>query len=94
MHVRVLGGGPGGLYTALLAKARFPSWDVALFERNHIGETFGWGVVFSDATLGGLARADAASFAQIERSFVHWDDIDIRFRDERIRSRGHGFAGI
>ncbi len=94
LHLRVLGGGPGGLYAALLAKARFPQWRVELVERNVFGDTFGWGVVFSDATLDGLARADAESFAQIERSFVRWDDIEVHFQDSVVRSSGHGFAGI
>jgi len=93
-HVRVLGGGPGGLYAALLTKARFPKWRVELVERNPFGDTFGWGVVFSDATLDGLAVADPESFAHIERSFVHWDDIEIHVRGARVRSSGHGFAGI
>ena len=93
-HLRVLGGGPGGLYAALLAKARFPEWRVELVERNPFGDTFGWGVVFSDATLDGLAVADPESFARIERSFVHWDDIEIHVRGARVRSSGHGFAGI
>ncbi|MGC8484268.1 MAG: bifunctional salicylyl-CoA 5-hydroxylase/oxidoreductase [Candidatus Baltobacteraceae bacterium] len=94
LHLRVLGGGPGGLYAALLAKARFPHWRVELVERNAFGDTFGWGVVFSDATLDGLAVADPESFARIERSFVHWDDIEIHIRGESVRSGGHGFAGI
>ncbi len=94
LHLRVLGGGPGGLYAALLAKARFPHWRVELAERNAFGDTFGWGVVFSDATLDGLALADPESFARIERSFVRWDDIEVHIQKSVVRSSGHGFAGI
>ena len=94
LHLRVLGGGPGGLYAALLAKSRFPHWRVELVERNAFGDTFGWGVVFSDATLDGLARADAQSFSRIERHFVRWDDIEVHFKERVMRSSGHGFAGI
>ena len=89
-----VGGGPAGLYTAILAKQRFPECDVRVYERHRPDDTFGWGVVFSDATLGNLARADASSHAAIEAAFAHWDDIAIHIRGERIVSGGHGFCGI
>jgi anthraniloyl-CoA monooxygenase len=94
MRVVCVGGGPGGLYFSLLLKQRFPSWDVAVYERNRPFDTFGWGVVFSDATLGNLRDADAPTHNAIVASFAHWDDIAIYFGGQRIVSGGHGFCGI
>jgi anthraniloyl-CoA monooxygenase len=94
VKLRILGGGPGGLYTAILSKRLHPGWDVELFERNGPHDTFGWGVVFSDETLSGFEEADAPSYARIRERFVHWTDIDTFAKGERVRSSGHGFSGI
>jgi anthraniloyl-CoA monooxygenase len=94
MDVAVIGGGPAGLYFAVQMKLRDPSHRVRVVERNRRGSTFGWGVVFSDGTLGRLREADPASYDRITERFVHWDDIEIFYRDRRIRSGGHGFCGI
>ena len=94
MRFDVLGGGPGGLYTALLAKKTFPHWRVRLFERNSPLDTFGWGVVFSDATLENLREADEPSHRAITDAFAHWEDIEIFFKGRRFVSGGHGFSGI
>src|SRR5215469_349368 len=94
MRIDVVGGGPGGLYFAILAKSRFASWDVRVFERNKPDDTFGWGVVFSDATLENLRAADEPTHRAITESFAHWDDIDIHFKGRLIRSGGHGFSGL
>jgi anthraniloyl-CoA monooxygenase len=94
MKVTCVGGGPAGLYFGILAKRRFPSWSITILERNRPLDTFGWGVVFSDATLENLRRADEATHREITRAFAHWDDIEIHFRGETIRSSGHGFCGI
>jgi anthraniloyl-CoA monooxygenase len=94
MKINVLGGGPGGLYFAILYKKANPDADVTVCERNRPTDTFGWGVVFSDATLENLQRADPPSHRQIVATFRHWDDIDIHFRGTRITSGGHGFCGI
>lgn len=94
MRVSIVGGGPSGLYLALLLKKADPSHDIEILERNRPGDTFGFGVVFSDATLENLREADASSYERIARRFVHWDDIEIHFRGEVLRSTGHGFSGL
>ena len=94
MKIAVLGGGPSGLYFAISMKLRDPAHDITVFERNKAGDTFGWGVVFSDQTLGNLRANDPVSAATIADSFAHWDDVDVVVGDERIRSGGHGFIGI
>ena len=94
MRIAVIGGGPGGLYTAILARKAFPSADVDVYERNALGDTFGWGVVFSDETLGNVEAADPESFDEIRASFAHWTDIDTYVGDELVRSTGHGFCGL
>ncbi len=94
MKIVCIGGGPAGLYFALLMKKQNPEHDVTVIERNRPYDTFGWGVVFSDQTLGNLQEADAKTANQILDAFNHWDDIEIHIRGETIRSGGHGFCGI
>jgi anthraniloyl-CoA monooxygenase len=77
MRVLCIGGGPAGLYFGLLMKLQNPSHEVIVVERNRPYDTFGWGVVFSDATLENLKQADPVSAAEINAAFNHWDDIDI-----------------
>jgi anthraniloyl-CoA monooxygenase len=89
-----IGGGPAGLYFALLMKKADPAHDVTVVERNRPDDTFGFGVVFSDATLEGFAEADRDTYEAITRSFAHWDDIAIHYRGEVLTSTGHGFAGM
>ncbi|MBV8198876.1 MAG: bifunctional salicylyl-CoA 5-hydroxylase/oxidoreductase [Candidatus Eremiobacteraeota bacterium] len=94
MRITCVGGGPAGLYFAILVKKRFPAWTVRVYERNLATDTFGWGVVFSDATLENLRAADEPTQREITRAFAHWDDIAVHFRGATIRSGGHGFCGI
>ena len=94
MKIVCIGGGPAGLYFALLMKKRNPSYDISVVERNRPYDTFGWGVVFSDQTLGNLHSADAETHDQILQAFNHWDDIDVHFKGRTITSGGHGFCGI
>lgn len=94
MDITVIGGGPAGLFFSLLMKRREPSHRIAVLERNGPDDTFGWGVVFSDETLNNIAAADPESYAEITRSFAHWDAIDIHYRGEMLTSRGHGFSGL
>jgi anthraniloyl-CoA monooxygenase len=89
-----IGGGPAGLYFGLLMKLQDPANDIVVIERNRPYDTFGWGVVFSDATLDNLRIADPVSAQQIADEFSRWDDIDIHFKDQMVRSGGHGFIGI
>jgi anthraniloyl-CoA monooxygenase len=94
MRVVCLGGGPAGLYFAISMKLRDPSHEVVVIERNKAGDTFGWGVVFSDQTLANLRSNDPVSAETIAASFAHWDDIEVVVGDHVERSGGHGFIGI
>ncbi len=94
MKIACIGGGPAGLYFGLLMKRLNAAHEVSVIERNRPYDTFGWGVVFSDATMENMRRWDPASAAAIEEAFNHWDDIELRFKGRRIRCAGHGFVGI
>ena len=94
MRIAVLGGGPGGLYFAALARQLDARHDITVWERNAADDTFGFGVVFSDETLGGIEHADPEIFARMRRDFARWDDIDVHFRGTVITSGGHGFAAM
>ncbi|TFW17777.1 bifunctional salicylyl-CoA 5-hydroxylase/oxidoreductase [Duganella callida] len=94
MNILCLGGGPAGLYFALLMKKQNPAHRITVVERNRPYDTFGWGVVFSDQTLGNLVVADEPTARAIRASFNHWDDIDVFFKGQKISSGGHGFSGI
>jgi anthraniloyl-CoA monooxygenase len=89
-----IGGGPAGLYFALLMKKLSPAHDITVVERNRPYDTFGWGVVFSDATMDNMRAWDRDTADTIELAFNHWDDIELHFKGRVIRSGGHGFVGI
>ena len=94
MRIACLGGGPGGLLAALLAKRSHPGREVTVFERNRAGDTFGFGVVFSDATLDGIDAADPVLRRALDGHGVHWDPIEVRLRGERWRFGGNGMAAV
>jgi anthraniloyl-CoA monooxygenase len=94
MRIACVGGGPGGLYFATLMKKANPAHDLAVYERNRPDDTFGFGVVFSDATMAGIEEADSEAYGEIARHLVHWDDIEVNYGGERITSTGHGFSGM
>jgi anthraniloyl-CoA monooxygenase len=94
LQVAIIGGGPGGLYTAILLKKADPRHDITVFERNRADDTFGFGVVFSDETLGNFKARDLPSYEAITDAFAYWGGIDIKVRGETIRSNGHGFCGL
>ncbi|MCA4131722.1 bifunctional salicylyl-CoA 5-hydroxylase/oxidoreductase [Arthrobacter sp. M4] len=94
MKIAIVGGGPGGLYFAALMKQLDPSHDITLWERNAASDTFGFGVVFSDETLGGIGNADPVVAEYMSRRFARWSDIDIHFRGETLTVGGQGFAAM
>ncbi len=94
LRVAIIGGGPGGLYAAALLKRLDPGREITLWERNAPDDTFGFGVVLSDETLGGIEHADPQVYAALQQDFVRWDDIDIVHRATRHTSTGHGFAAL
>jgi anthraniloyl-CoA monooxygenase len=94
VRIAVVGGGPGGLYFAALAKQLAPASEITVWERNAPDDTFGFGVVFSDETLGGIEHADLAVYRAMEREFARWDDIDVHVKGQTITSGGHGFAAL
>jgi anthraniloyl-CoA monooxygenase len=94
MRIAVVGAGPGGLFTAALAKSSDPSREVTVFERNRADDTFGFGVVFSDATLAGIHETDPVLRDALSEHGVHWDPIEVRLRGERLRCDGNGMAAV
>lgn len=94
MRIAVIGGGPGGLYAAALLKRLGPGRDVTVWERNAPDDTFGFGVVLSDETLGGIEHADPVVHAALREEFVRWDTIDVVHRGRTETSGGHGFAAL
>jgi anthraniloyl-CoA monooxygenase len=94
MRIVCIGGGPAGLYFALLMKQLDPAHRISVVERNRPYDTFGWGVVFSDATMENMRAWDQPTADAIEVAFNHWDDIELHFKGRTIRSGGHGFVGI
>lgn len=94
MKINIIGGGPAGMYFAILVKKADAAHDIQIFERNGPDDTFGWGVVFSGKTLRNLREADEVSHAEITRDFEAWDNVDVAHREEKISVHGNSFSGI
>jgi anthraniloyl-CoA monooxygenase len=94
MKINIIGGGPAGMYFAILMKHAHPTHAITVYERNGPDDTFGWGVVFSGKTLANLRAADAESHAEITRAFAAWDNVDVVRGDEKISIHGNSFSGI
>ncbi|WP_072806469.1 bifunctional salicylyl-CoA 5-hydroxylase/oxidoreductase [Rhodococcoides yunnanense] len=94
MRIAVVGGGPGGLYFAALAKQLDPAHEITVWERNAADDTFGFGVVFSDETLGAIENADPVIYDRMARHFARWDDIDVHYRGTVHTAGGQGFAAM
>jgi anthraniloyl-CoA monooxygenase len=94
VRIQCVGGGPAGLYLGILSKLQDPDHEVRIIERNRHDDTFGFGVVFSDATMANLEAADPVSYKAITECFWHWDEIDTFMGGEKLSSTGHGFAGM
>src|SRR5437588_438414 len=93
MKVAIIGGGPAGLYSAILLKKQRPEAEITIYERNRANDTFGFGVVFSDATLDNFEKYDSQSYRRITQQFAYWDDIAVHFRGTVHRVGGNGFCG-
>lgn len=94
MKINIIGGGPAGLYLAILMKKADASHDITVYERNGPDDTFGWGVVFSGKTLANLRKADVESHSEITKSFQAWDNVDVVHRADKISIHGNSFSGI
>ena len=94
MRVSILGAGPAGLYLAILMKKANQEHEIEVVERNARDATFGWGVVFSEETLGTLRDADDQTYIEITDTFARWETVDIRYRGTLLRSRGNRFSAI
>ncbi|WP_404193077.1 bifunctional salicylyl-CoA 5-hydroxylase/oxidoreductase [Streptomyces tauricus] len=94
MKIAIVGGGPGGLYFAALMKQLDPAHEITVWERNAPDDTFGFGVVFSDETLGGIENADREFADAMARRFARWTDIDIHYRGRTHTVGGQGFAAM
>jgi anthraniloyl-CoA monooxygenase len=94
MKIVSIGGGPAGLFLAILMKKADPAHDITIVERNRPDHTFGFGVVFSDQALENVAVADPPTYQRITEHFAHWDDIDIHYDGNTVTSVGHGFSGL
>jgi anthraniloyl-CoA monooxygenase len=94
MKINIIGGGPAGMYFAILMKKADPTHEITIYERNGPNDTFGWGVVFSGKTLANLRAADAESHAEITRAFEAWDNVDLVYQDSKISIHGNSFSGI
>src|SRR5712691_10958733 len=94
MKIKIIGGGPAGMYFAILMKKADAAHDLTIYERNGPDDTFGWGVVFSGKTLSNLRQADEASHAEITRNFEAWDNVDVVHRGQKISIHGNSFSGI
>ncbi len=94
MKIKIIGGGPAGMYFAILMKKAHAAHDITIYERNGPDDTFGWGVVFSGKTLRNLREADAESHAEITREFAAWENVDIVHQQDKISIHGNSFSGI
>jgi anthraniloyl-CoA monooxygenase len=93
MKIAIVGGGPAGLYSAILLRKQRPEAEITVYERNRADDTFGFGVVFSDATLDNFEKYDPPSYRRITQEFAYWDDIAVHFRGTVHRVGGNGFCG-
>src|SRR5205809_6783048 len=94
MIINIIGGGPAGMYFAILMKKADAAHEISIYERNGPDDTFGWGVVFSGKTLANLREADEVSHAEITREFEAWDNVDVVHRNEKFSIHGNSFSGI
>ena len=94
MKISCIGGGPASLYFAILLKKRRPEAEIDIYEQNRADDTFGWGVVFSDETLGNFEEQDPESYRRIRENFAYWTDIDTFYGGAKVTSTGHGFCGL
>jgi anthraniloyl-CoA monooxygenase len=92
MKIAVIGGGPAGLYFALLMKKHDPRHEVCVFEQNSADATYGWGVVFSDVALSFLRDANEEFFHEFTAGHTRCDYMQVIHQGVSVQLHNNHFS--